>query len=138
MGNGSGVKPPPFDTYGSEITLDELSGGGVLIEQMIEDAAMQAAANFGAPDPTTTIFMGGAMFNMVPQAIDFPWDNVWKFTKREQKFANLHKLLYKLKVCKNKENNDWTYEKATKRLKKAKWAKVQPRSFNPVIKPEDV
>ena len=109
--------------------LHDIKAGAVTVS-LIEALAQQMIGNYGQANQ---IFMSTASFQglanrlgqwaMYPQYETLPWAYYSKLTKREKKVAELHKLLFKLKVTTNEEDNKWTCEKACKRLKRAKWAR---------------
>ena len=102
VGNGQGLKPEDIDAL-AKVALD----------------------NFGVPDQ---VFMPPNIANHIMkvhfQSSDIPWNNHFIMNRRERVFAKLHRFLYKLKISDDKQNNDWTIEKAKERLQEAKWASL--------------
>jgi hypothetical protein len=124
LGNGPGLKD--FASYGSNesVSLE----GGVLTEEMLEDAVAKSLANFGRPSFNPIIMssmnMKGMGWSHNPEFTGTSWEDHYRISKRERKFAQLHVFLWKLKVLPNEGNNE-IHETAVKRLKRAKWARYQ-------------
>jgi len=112
--------------------LEDIEDGSVL-QTLIEAAAQSAASNFGKPShimmspQNMGAFMGtfsNITFN--PEFEGTGWDNKWRLTKRERKFAQVHVFLKKLRVLPNDDAfNTEIKDLAVKRLKRARWARYQ-------------
>ncbi len=135
MGNGPRLKKETdpnsvVESYGDPYTIDMT--GGVLTEEMLEQAAQASLNNFGRPS-NPIIFMPPAFFSggweTHPEYRGTPWSTRDRLSKREHKVAAVHTLLKKLKVLKNLSDEDLINIKdlAVKRLKRAKWAQYQQK-----------
>jgi len=122
MGNGPRVKPT------TTIALD-IETSGLSIND-IENAAIKALSNFGSsnkilisPHALTPLkaFFG---YEEHPEYSGTPWAQYGKLTKRERAVAGLHTFLSDLGVLKKIEQEEFhsIANKATRRLKRAKWA----------------
>jgi hypothetical protein len=111
-----------------DIVIDD-SGNTAFTSSDLEDLINRAQADFGRP---SQIFMSPQTFNAMGQlwgsSTSFnltPWENKWRITKREAKFAGLHTTIKKLGMLKGSQVNVDIYNSAVKRLKRAKWARYQ-------------
>jgi len=83
----------------------------------IEVACTAAMNDFGKPDVAYWPPPHYALRNTIP------WSAYITLSPREECFAGLHCLLYKIGVCKDTDNNKWTERVARSRLEAVDWAK---------------
>jgi GH18 family chitinase len=114
-----------------ESTDIEDIAAGSFMQSAIEAMAQQATASFGqanqifmAPHVMKSI-MGIGGWSHSPEFAGTSWEDQYRMTKRERKFAQLHVFIYKLGVLPGGQINNDIHEIAVKRLKRAKWARYQ-------------
>ena len=110
---------------------------GVLTEEMIEEAAQKALANFGKAD--SLLFPPGLLKSIrglkgsgnwyTPQYPEYsgtPWAHRDHLNKREHTIARLHTFLKKLGALKHIKEEEFESIKdlSVKRLKRANWART--------------
>lgn len=107
-------------------------GGGTLTVDMIENAAIAAASNFGQPNhiflPINVLSSMG--WSNHPEYEGTEWEHYARITKREHAFAKLQCFLLKFGLQKHLDEPDdrrADAQLATKRLKRAKWARYQQK-----------
>lgn len=106
-----------------------INGPGLTLEDL-EGAVQKSISNFGSSPllvSTQTLQQLQHIYRLVinPEFAGSPWEHITRITKRERKVAQLHILLFKLKILSNlsqEELDNITYV-STKRLKRAKWAR---------------
>ncbi len=142
MGNGSGLKTggkATFKLNGKTVAYADGVTFNVdtkpLSIQDIKNAAVAAANNFGKP---SHIFMGTATmmtwgWEPNPELSPTEFAKHTRISKREKAFARLQVFLTKFGLQKHLEDPDARRadcEMATKRLKRASWARYQQRPKN--------
>lgn len=125
MGDGQGLTVD-LESGDSVIVTDSSGQSQVLTIADIEQAAQHAAANHGAPTQIYWSTGNGKSFNMwngiFPESKweNTPYENFQWLPENLEKFANMHLLLLKLKVCKYspKDNYNYLNDEGATRIKK--------------------
>ncbi len=139
MGNGPGLKDKTvvidIETGGLDDDFIHSSTPPFTLDQL-ENAAAQAAANFGRPTMIfgnvtvlQSFFNGSYLSN--PQFEGTEWAHMYKLTKRQEAFAKLQVFLVKIGLQRHLEDEEARRadcDLAVKRLKRAKWARYQKKA----------
>ena len=96
-----------------------------MTEESLEEAALKALQNFGRPTVLMPMNMSHMGWSPNPEFAGTSWEDQYRMSKRERKFAQLHVFIYKLGILPGGQINNDIHELACKRLKRAKWARYQ-------------